>query len=687
MTEILPTPSAKDLNLLRSSRRTRISRSIVTIVLGLVACLFISLFATYLLRLRFGEPASPLAQRAQLVQLQQGWSSNFADQLRTTTEWFQSHGTATEAALFDGLSGVVIDSLLGSNSATVPEDELSSFGRTFIAIHLGLVRLLFFVIASFRLCLAVGLFAFVRGMGAWRPYEKSDALGQMGNGRVFYSGAYAALEAVTAEGLPNKLTRGFACPQTCSIQEVKASPLWRSLSSLNVATQTNTTLAQILLKNRATAPYVALMGEEELLVQSFKQSDLAVHATALLGEVLRVHSECTSGVVSDPQALSDAHTISNPETPYAERVALVLRRVLTPHLRAALAEVPPTEIATFVLAFESGKVLAHSYEGERWVRRSNFVHLSARAVLHSLVEYPLEFSPDARTRIRIALVYAARKSPFSPIRLPVDLDTATVALRQWAEVLLACPHELADVAAELEAFAIVREAQNEWRERFSDTANESLSTLRSCGYATRTNLLFLPLGPLVADLRSTIPPQSLERLRVLLHSLATAQARMEGENDDEEGGVAPTLSFDRVHHFLPAERVSSLALMHGIHPSDLSDWLVLRYILSNFGWLASRVGDYSVPKTGVVFSVFQASLPLPGTNPLGRLGVPGMVALRGNKVREALGSSWRGYFTEADRVTIAETDKEYERLLQGFEDRPDLDEAEQGMASTAEPQR
>jgi len=505
----------------------------------------------------------------------------------------------------------------------------------------------------------------------------------MGNGRVFYSGAHAALEAVTADGVPDKLTRGLACPQVSSLHEAKASPLWKVLSTFDVATRTNLALTQILVKNRATAPYVALAGEEGHLAQSYNQTDLVTNATALLKEVLQLHSEYRAGAGQGRESAPELRDLTDSATPYYDRVACALRRAITPTLQAALTTISPSEIATFVLAFESGKVLAHSYEGERWVRRSNFVHLSARAVLHSLVEYPQEYNPEERARIRVALVYAARKSPFSPIRLPIELDSATLALRQLAEVLLACPHELSDVAVELEVFALVRDAHAQWRERCFNKTSPTFQAFQSRGFATRTNLLFLPIGPLVSDLRSTVEPESLERLKFLLHSLAVTQARVEGEKAEDETSVIPTFSFDRVHHQPSIQILTSLASMHGVQVTDLSDWLALRYILSSFGWLASRVGDYSVPESGVIFAVFQGDPPLAGANNTGRLGVPGMVALRGSKVRELLGSGWNAHFTEADRVTIAETDKEYERLLQGIEERLASDEAEQGVVTTA----
>jgi hypothetical protein len=81
------------------------------------------------------------------------------------------------------------------------------------------------------------------------------------------------------------------------------------------------------------------------------------------------------------------------------------------------------------------------------------------------------------------------------------------------------------------------------------------------------------------------------------------------------------------------------------------------------------VGDYSVPHTSIIFSVFRTSVPLEGSNSLGLIGRPGMVPLRGSKLVEVWGSSWSSHFTYVERATMAETLEDYGKLLQGIEER------------------
>jgi hypothetical protein len=681
VTEFLPTPNARDFDLLRHARRYRAWRVSLAVVLVTIGLFFLGLAGTFMIRSQLGNTASPQIQRARLAQLQQPWSSEFLQEWERCQEWFVHHGTSSEASLFNGISGVVVESLLNSNSASIRETELTTFGRTFLAIHMGIVRGLFFVLASIRLWFAVSLIALARGLRDCKPYRSSDALGQMGNGRVFYSGARAEMEAVTAEGVPDRLIRGFACPQTSSVQEAKSSELWKVLMEYGAATPTHLALTQILLRHKDTAAYVAASGEEDALGDVFVETGLLNDTVAILRQALSLHGEYAAQSTCDYPP-PDSCTINNDRSiPYSDRVGTALHRVLTPRMREVLGSVPLEEVATLVLAFGCGKVLAHSFEGERWVRRSSFPHLSARAVLHSLVEYPQDYDVASRSRLRRALVYASRRSPFAPIRLPIDIEDDVLALRQWAEVLLACPHELPRVAVDLEVFGVLRETNKKWQERFFDSAQEDISSWRTTSYTTRTDLLFIPVVKVVKSLRSVIEPEYLVRLQALLASVAAAQREVEVQASSNDAPTSSVSSSERVYELPSPERIEALSSVHGVPATDMRDWLMLRHVLSSFGWLASRVGDYSVPETGAVFAVFQASPMLAGANEHGRLGMRGMVPLRGSKVRELLGAAWSAQCTHVDRVTIADREQDFEKLLQGIEERAPAEEVEEGFAA------
>lgn len=97
----------------------------------------------------------------------------------------------------------------------------------------------------------------------------------------------------------------------------------------------------------------------------------------------------------------------------------------------------------------------------------------------------------------------------------------------------------------------------------------------------------------------------------------------------------------------------------------MQEWLSLRLILSSYGWLASRIGEYSVPLASVLSAVFHPVSKDEGGNECGRLGVGGVVALRGSQFDEFLGDRWKDRIRIVERVVMAESSELYERLLKG----------------------
>jgi hypothetical protein len=106
--------------------------------------------------------------------------------------------------------------------------------------------------------------------------------------------------------------------------------------------------------------------------------------------------------------------------------------------------------------------------------------------------------------------------------------------------------------------------------------------------------------------------------------------------------------------------------LHSLNPVDIKEWSSLRNILASFGWLARRVGDYTVPESSIIFSVFKTPANYPGANALNLIGKNGLVPLRGSKFREVLGSEWDRRFQNFQRATMAESREDFERVLKGI---------------------
>ncbi len=677
MTESLPTPGGRDFEFLRASKRTGYLHLAVQWSLALLGLVILGFTVSYALRVYSSHPApSPTEIRQELIALQQPWAQSLLHSWDSYRGWLSRHGIKVELDLYDGISTMVIESALQSNAASTPVEDLGRLGRTYLAIHAGLVQLLFLVFASLRIWIVALAFAFYAGLRSCRPYVEDDALGQMGNGRLFYSGVRAGLDKLSSNGAPDVQIRGFACPQMATSAEAQASPLWRTLTTYGAGNSTNEALVRALVRNGAVTSYVPLVEEDALHAQHFAGGTLEQNTTYLVRAALALHHAYADGDYSGESVFRKEQPGTRPfdSKSYADEVQRSFHSVLSPSMRKELGAIPAEEVATAVLALESGKILAHSFEGGRWTRKSNFPHLSARAVLHSMVEYPKDYSFESRNRIRRALIYAARKSAFAPVRMPTDMTDDCWVLRQWMEVLLSCPHELSGVAHEVELVGIVRESHVAWCSEFFSSERVLSPSSSGSLFSTPTDLLFVPVPIIIEIMRRVVTRSTIERLHLLLDRVG-AQQRLNGLHSDEsDAGPTEQLSFDRIPLAPSRTELEALATLHQLPVPDLHDWLALRVILSSYGWLASRVGDYSVPSTSVILTVFKADRPLVNMNELGLLGRSGMVPLRGSKLINRWGRGWSSRFTYVRKATMAESRDDFEKLLKGIEDVEPTDE-------------
>jgi hypothetical protein len=657
-----------EIDLLKGSGRLPLGLYAVSIPMLIVILLLIGLGISYLMHRQAGTLPPPNQLALGLGRIDAAWSESFIRQWNDSLNWLSVHGTSLEYSVYNGIASLMANSLLNSNAASIPASELSPLSALFIALHGSALRIVFIGVASARLCLAGSILAFVFGLRSIRAYKGADALGQMGNGRVYYSGAHAQLESVDQHGAPDTLIRGFACPQLASEQMAKSSELWETLTRYDAINQTNLALTRILLRYQDTAAFAASAGDSSEIEDSTWSPGLLNHAEVVLIRALSQQAMFASSEEQEPAESKLAEF--NTENSYYSELSDALSSVLTRDLREAIAQIPKDELATLVLALECGKVMAHSFEAGRWVRRSNFPHLCARAILHSIVSFPRDFDTSARSRIRRALVYSVRKSDFAPIRMPIDIDPHTFALRQWSEVLMASPKELPESRHEIALFGLIRDLEALWRSEFFNTSGSMYQNFREAGLAGRDELLFIPISIIVNEWRKFLEPESLAKLRESLRYVADSQARELATNygDEAENSATSQLSFELVTRPLSDLEISKLAGVHGISEADLKDWVSLRYVLSSFGWLAKRVGDYSVPETYMTFAVFSAKPELPASNQWGFLGLPGMVAIRGTNMREEWGTNWQVRYKNFDRVTIADRREDYDKLSRGIED-------------------
>ena len=662
----LPNPHQDDLSWLKAGGKGSGARFAATLVLWAVGLVFAVLLLFFILHHLQGGAVDTEPLHHQLVEVGDQWSDKMAQDLESYRGWLERHGTNPELAVFDDISALFLRSVLAMST---PPSE-SYFASLYVSIHAGLLRALFLIIASLRLWIASLLVAAYFGFTYYRPYKGDDILGQTGNGRLFYSGARGGLENLAPSGAPDVLVRGLACPDYATKGEVLASSMWRTLTRWDATNGTNEALTAILVKHGATASYVPRLEEEAIYEKTFKGAPLAEHVPNLLEAALELHATyAATGTTQPPAEAVPASSLSGATSEvYAKAIQGALHQVLSPNLRAVIGQLSPHEIATFILALESGKILAHSFEGGKWFRRSNFPHLSARAILHSVVAYPQEYNFDARQRVRQALVYASRTSSFAPVRMPIGMTDDVWALRQWAEVLLAAPHELADAVHEIELVGLVRAAHGRFERDILPKAISIVPDLTTTCFATMSDLFFLPMASIVALLRKTVEPRDLARIAQLSAIVGVKQKQRIERAQSSEEGAGTTLIYDRVFAPITEAEANSLASLHSLNPEEIKEWSSLRNILASFGWLARRVGDYTVPESSIIFSVFKTPPNYPGANALNLIGKSGLVPLRGSKFRDIWGNDWDGRFQNFQRATMSESREDFEKVLKGIKE-------------------
>ncbi len=618
--------------------------------------------------------------RRELLSSGSAWASQFVENQYTFREWILNHGIASELRIFDSISSSLFSSAAGLGEGG-GDGAINFFVQALLSLHFAFLRVSFLIIASFRLWIVIGLGAVLYSIRSFKVHTGRDILGETGNGRFFYSGIRVHLDDATIDGAPRMLVTGLACPEIASASNVKASDLGRVLSHFGAENNTTLALGGIVTHYKSYPGYVAPREEIVLLDGMYKGAPLLDTAAFSLMNALELHKEYSEG-----RGLQGEKDLSIFESPvqvgeklsaedYAALQQRALHRALTQSQRKEIATLSSVEVATAVLALEAGKVLAYGKEGGRWVRRSNFPQLSARAMLHSIPTFSDEYEFDRRTLIRRAIIYGSRSSVFAPVRFPLDLSDATRALRQWIEVLMACPHELSTVTDEVEMFGIISEANKAWENIFFERITTNAPEIVEGIFSTPGNLCFVPVRSVLSLLKSVVPRSTISRLEELVAVVSQKQKLQFMSADVGEGTLEGSPAGSAHERFAPPLSfgdMRTLAQLHGVSDLEVRDWSSLRVILTTFGWLARRVGDYSVPTSSLIFGIFK-------NEPHNRekiFGVPGMVPFRGTRFAARLGKSWYTRFATVGSATMAESKEDYDKKLQGIEDTiPDEDSA------------
>ncbi len=622
-------------------------------VLGV--CLFVFIVvsvAVVISSALFSQNDRATSQRGETL----SWASQFTLQAKQYQDWFLStpFQGAGSAGMFKHISDALLVSATYIAEADSSFEELGFFPNAGVSLHFAIMRLMFVVVAWWRLWLIVILLAGYKGLKAWKPYlALTDFLGSCSNGRLFYSGIRADLRKATKEGAPDVLAPGLACPRMISLNEAKSSEISAVLQRYSANCETNQNLVAILEFHKDWPAYVAKREERDLLDQAYQGTSLPHHAAMLLETVLNVHASLNkeSRMPDLPSTISKA----SPEKLCSIlRVALI--RSLSEEMKVSLSQISAKHVATVVLSMEAGKVMTFGKEGPSWALISRYPQLCARSILHSIAAFSSEFSYPEREMLRRAIIYGSRRSIFGPVKFAVDLSDQTRALRQWVELLMAAPHELLAASDEVEMYSIICEAHQRWYQALFDGVVSKQDDLKEKAYVAN-NMLFVPLATMIKLVRLALKKESLDRLSQLTETISASQQLKAVPSAD--GGDARYSGYDRV--FLPLSEVELREIVseQKVELSDLKAWSAARTILDAYSWLGRRVGSFTVPDSSVVTITVRLS---DGKE----LTLPGMVPLRGTQLKSRWGDGWATRFKRAESVRM--TGKGFESEESEFTD-------------------
>ena len=348
----------------------------------------------------------------------------------------------------------------------------------------------FILLSCLRGWISAILFTFLYRISTKKLDDNKDFLGQLGNGSLFFSGISSTFQNINEKGLPNLLIRGLACPQKVSLVDAKNSKIFSTLLEYDALNSTNLELLRIILCYKDLPVYIPKPGDdigsdEKKILNSnieytFELLEIALLIHRLYSEnifeesklessLYELTNKLVSGYLANNNSAEDNESNNEKHEELLEdtfdkvyNLGMSLNFSLTDSMKKEIASFTKTELSSIILSIQAGKTLAFNFEGGRWVRKTNFIELSSRAVLHSIKTFDEDYNYDQRNEIRRSIIYGSRNSVYAPISLPIDISRKVLSARQWVELLISSPLDLEQNASILELFGMAREFQDKF---------------------------------------------------------------------------------------------------------------------------------------------------------------------------------------------------------------------------------
>ena len=603
------------------------------------------------------------------------WLAEYGSRQQAYSDWLFRRGTRLEQRIYFSLSSRYF---VWVSSVRNEMFDLSFFERAYISGMFALLRISFVILACFRLWFLAVILGLVAASYRYLPYKAKNLLGQSGDDGLFCAGIQLEFGDTDSFGRPIVQLVGLSLPEAVNLRDAKKSSLVKVLESYSALNATNLHLAAIIIKHQDMPAYLAA-GEEEqsLLSQVFVGASLLDNTSNLLATVLRLHAEYHNSedsltqLAPEPEDAPRLNITSSMRTldsrAYAKMLRPMLHRVLRVEQRIELSQLPSSQIATLVLAYEASKTLSYVKDSGSWRKKSNYMHLKARAILNSLCEFSEDYSVEERQDLRRALIYSARSSFKTMSTVPGEFSKSARSMRQWGELLLAYPHQLQASVDAAELYGLIEDCHATWSQAFFDGIMVHSDDYVAGVYASNQDFIFVPFAKLVRIMRNVVGPEVIRRLDTL-SVLVYQKQKLAGlpiEIQDEKGEKLRNQRPNNILTPFSANEIRQLSARHGVSLDDLRDWSSLRLILDAFGWLVTMVEADYVPEAALVDLVVWLKDGKGEPSELKTKGEKAMVPLRSTRLFARWGEHWSTSFLEAEAVELAQSAEHYGELLRG----------------------
>ena len=502
--------------------------------------------------------------------------------------------------------------------------------------------------------------------------------------RPFNSGINAPLKPNGSISCTDISCPGLACPPMAGEAETQAIPLAGQLRKFGALNQTNLSLLRIILAHQdypCSVPPERSVDDQQNLVEeegegsfvSNNEGTLLESTGRSLPALLMVHS-CIrkyfksesipkKGLLPYKKVTDDFAVIGQKLSTEAQ----TLLKCLTPVRARAIAHLPPTLVATGYLACEAGKCLVFDKVDDDFTRKSLYPHLQARAVLHSIESYHKEYKGDGKLIVRQAIICSRRHGDFGRAFLPVNMPIQSRALRDWLEVLFMDRSEQPKIAELCELDAHLEELYLNLKSRLHEKVtnraeDEDHSEAFMWQGVVSKSVILMPLKSLIEicfyQVEAAQRNRIIELMRTTKDILVNLSISSRLPGFKRQAIEAAKLGDDYKE---------TLGKFGSSGEKLLSQWLVLRRMLTRYNWLSTRIGDNPVPPEGFVRTIL-LDRSKQGEDAI--ITVENSIPLRQRRFKELIGETFEKdyYHCRIYRKDIFPypTDNEFEEGLKKF---------------------